>query len=417
MIYIYIIIALAFSALFSGFEIAFLSSDKLRLQIDRNRGGINGKILDFFYSRPNNFVTTLLVGNNIALVIYGLFIAKLLEPWLQSVLHNDMLVLLVQSLISTVIILITGEYIPKASFKKNANGAIRLFAPFIFLLYIILFPVTLFFSLLSSFILFIMGQKRISTDITPTLSTVDLEHYLSQNMPEESNSNVLGTEVKIMQNVIEFPSLQIRDCMIPRNEIIAVELATPRAELEQLFTSTGLSKIIVYQETIDQIIGYIHSNETFKKDTWQKHIVPAIYVPESMLAAKLMRQLMQKKRSIAIVIDELGGTAGLVTLEDVVEEIFGDIEDEHDTNKYVAKQLDEETYILSGRMEIDDINEQFNLSIPESDDYQTIAGFILNHYPNIPQKGETLIINQYKFEILRSSSTKIELVKMKVLEI
>lgn len=416
MIYVYILITLAFSAYFSGVEIAFLSLDRLQLQMDRNKGGLIGKILDVFYERPNNFVTTMLVGNNIALVIYGLFIAQLMEPPLQQIFHNDMMVLLTQSILSTIIILITGEYIPKVTFKKNANRAMRLFAPFTFCLYILLFPLTLFFGLISSIILFVMGEKNRNTNITPTLSTVDLEHYLTQNMPEENVENKLGMEVKIMQNVIEFPSLQIRDCMIPRNEIIAVELSTPRAELEQLFTSTGLSKIIVYQESIDQVIGYIHSNETFKKDTWQKYIVPAIYVPESMLAAKLMQKLMQRKKSIAIVIDELGGTAGLVTLEDVVEEIFGDIEDEHDTNKHIMKQTDDNTYILSGRIEIDDLNEQFNLKMPESDEYQTIAGYILYHYPNIPQKGDTLVINQYKFEIIRCTSTKIELVKMKVLE-
>ncbi len=412
MIYLYIIISLIFSAFFSGVEIAFLSSDRLQLQLDRNRGGVIGRILDFFYNRPNWFVTTMLVGNNIALVIYGLWVAKLLETPLQSLFHNDLLVLITQSLLSTIIILFTGEYIPKVTFRNNANWAMRFFAPLILVIYIFLFPVTLLFSLLTSGVLLFLGQKNRSTPLAPSLSTVDLEHYLSRSNTEADSEGGLETEVKIMQNVIEFPTLQVRDCMIPRNEIIAVERSTPRAELEQLFTSTGLSKIIVYQESIDRVIGYIHSNETFHKDEWQKHITPAIFVAESMLAAKLMQRLMQHKRSIAVVVDELGGTAGLVTLEDVVEEIFGDIEDEHDTNKIIAKQVDENTYILSGRIEIDDLNERFDLNLPESDDYQTIAGFILSHYPTIPDRGDTLVIDHMNFRILRSTSSKIELVKL-----
>lgn len=414
MIYIYLIISLIFSGLFSGMEIAFLSADKLRLELDRSKADLTAKILGVFYRRPDRFITTMLLGNNVALVIYGLLMARLVEPLLWLFLQSDILVLLVQSIIGTALILFAGEFIPKVSFRINPNLALRVLAVPMWLIYVLLYPFVFLITLISRVILWLLGYRRDVVGVAPSLSIVDLEHYLETNQAAVGDK-ALESEVKFIQNAISFPSLQVRDCMIPRNEMVGVEYGTPMSTLEELFVRTGFSKIIVYRENIDEVIGYIHSSEMFKTEQWQERIVPAVFVPGSMFASKLMRQLMQRKKSIAIVIDELGGTAGMVTLEDVVEEIFGDIEDEHDRQKRVAKQIDDHTYVLSGRMEIDDINERFGLELPEDEDFMTIAGFILHHHPSIPQQGATLQIGNLSFEILRSTSTKIVLVKLIVL--
>lgn len=413
MIYIYLITSLLFSGLFSGMEIAFLSADKLRLELDRNKSGITAKILGLFYSKPDRFITTMLLGNNIALVIYGLLMAKLIEPILELFFQSDILILIVQSIIGTIVILFAGEFIPKVSFRLNPNLSLKIFAVPIWLIYVLLYPFVFLIALISKGILWLAGHRNEVSGVAPSLSIVDLEHYLEANQGS-SGSGSVDSEVKFIQNAISFPTLQVRDCMIPRNEIVAVEYNTSMDKLEELFVRTGLSKIIVYRENIDEIVGYIHSSEMFRTNEWQERIVPGVFVPGSMFASKLMRQLMQRKKSIAIVIDELGGTAGMVTLEDVVEEIFGDIEDEHDRQKRVAKQIDEHTFVLSGRMEIDDINERFSLDLPDDEDFMTIAGFILHHHPSIPRQGESLEIEGLHFEILRSTSTKIVLVKMTV---
>lgn len=413
MIYIYLLISLAASAFFSGMEIAFLSSDKLRLELDRNKGGLTAKVLGLFYGRPDYFITAMLLGNNIALVIYGLLMARLLEPSLLYWLQNDILVLLAQSIISTLLILFVGEFIPKVSFRANPNLVLQIFALPLCLVYLVLYPFVFLISLFTRGVLWLFGQKQHMGSIAPSLSVVDLEHYLQSNQPT-SGEGELETEVKIIQNAISFPTLQVRACMIPRNEIVAVDYDAEMSTLEDLFIKTGLSKIIVYRKNIDEVIGYIHSSEMFGSAQWQERIVPPLFVPGSMFASKLMKQLMQRKKSIAIVIDELGGTAGMVTLEDVVEEIFGDIEDEHDRQKRVAKRIDEKTFVLSGRMEIDDINERFGLELPDDEDFMTIAGFILHHHPSIPRQGEVLEIGDLRLEILRSTSTKIVLVKLTV---
>lgn len=414
MIYIYLVISLIFSGVFSGMEIAFLSADKLRLELDRSKSGLTARILSLFYGKPDHFITTMLLGNNVALVIYGLLIARLVEPVLELFLHNDILILVVQSIIGTIIILFAGEFIPKVSFRINPNLALKIFAVPMWVIYVSLYPFVFLITLVSKSILWLVGYRS-EQGVTPSLTIIDLEHYLESNQ-SAPGSNTVESEVKFIQNAISFPSLQVRDCMIPRNEIVGVEYNTPMEVLEELFIRTGFSKIIVYKDNIDEVIGYIHTSEMFKSSEWQERIVPGMFVPGSMFASKLMRQLMQRKKSIAIVIDELGGTAGMVTLEDVVEEIFGDIEDEHDRQKLVAKRLDSHTFMLSGRMEIDDVNERFSLSLPEDEDFMTIAGFILHHHPSIPHQGETLQIGDLQFEILRSTSTKIVLVKMTLLQ-
>ena len=412
MIYLYIFLSLIASAFFSGMEIAFLSSDKLRLELDRSRGGVSARILGLFYSRPDHFITTMLLGNNVALVIYGLLTAVLMEPWLKSLLgENDGLILLAQSVLSTLLILFVGEFLPKVTFRANPNRTMRFFAGILFLVYLLLYPFAWIIGLITRAILFLAGQRTSSVAIRPQLSSLDLEYYLTHSS-DDGQASGIETEVKIIQNAISFSGLQVRDCLLPRNEIVGASIDLTRAHLEELFIRTGLSKLIVYKENIDEVVGYIHSSEMFRGDDWQKRIVSALFVPESMQASTLMRLLMQKKKSIAVVIDELGGTAGMVTLEDIVEELFGDIEDEHDRQKRVAKRLDDRTFVFSGRMEIDDINEKFGLTLPEDEDFMTIAGYILYHHPSIPSQGQILEIGDLRFEILRSTSTKIVLVKM-----
>ena len=393
-------------------EIAFLSSDKLRLELDRSRGGVSAHILGIFYSRPDRFITTMLLGNNVALVIYGLLTAQLMEPWLTELLgKNDGLILLAQSVLSTLLILFVGEFLPKVTFRANPNRTMRFFAGLLFLVYILLYPFAWIIGLITRAFLFLAGQRSSSVAIRPQLSSLDLEYYLTHSS-DDGQASGIETEVKIIQNAISFSELQVRDCLVPRNEIVGASIDSTRVHLEELFIRTGLSKLIVYKENIDEVIGYIHSSEMFRGEDWQQRIVSALFVPESMQASTLMRLLMQRKKSIAVVIDELGGTAGMVTLEDIVEELFGDIEDEHDRQKRVAKRLDERTFIFSGRMEIDDINEKFGLTLPEDEDFMTIAGYILDHHPSIPSQGQVLEIGDLRFEILRSTSTKIVLVKM-----
>ena len=412
MIYLYILLSLIASAFFSGMEIAFLSSDKLRLELDRSRGGVSAHILGIFYSRPDRFITTMLLGNNVALVIYGLLTAQLMEPWLTELLgKNDGLILLAQSVLSTLLILFVGEFLPKVTFRANPNRTMSFFAGLLFLVYILLYPFAWIIGLITRAFLFLAGQRSSSVAIRPQLSSLDLEYYLTHSS-DDGQASGIETEVKIIQNAISFSELQVRDCLVPRNEIVGASIDSTRVHLEELFIRTALSKLIVYKENIDEVVGYIHSSEMFRGEDWQQRIVSALFVPESMQASTLMRLLMQRKKSIAVVIDELGGTAGMVTLEDIVEELFGDIEDEHDRQKRVAKRLDERTFIFSGRMEIDDINEKFGLTLPEDEDFMTIAGYILDHHPSIPSQGQVLEIGDLRFEILRSTSTKIVLVKM-----
>lgn len=410
MLYLYIIITLILSGFFSGTEIAYVSADKLRLELDRSRGGLTARILGILYAHPDRFITTMLLGNNVVLVLYGILMASLLEPSLRLLTDSDMLILLMQSVIGTILILFTGEFIPKVIFRTNPNMLMRWLAVPIMFSYIILYPFVYVINLITKGILYLTGQRG-EVKSASTFSVVDLEYYIESNQSEDGDGDT-ETEVKILQNAITFPSLQVRDCMTPRNEIEAVELGMPRAHLEEKFIRTGFSKLIVYRESIDEVVGYIHSSEMFGDENWSERIVPPLFVPESMFASKLMKQLMQRKRSIAIVIDELGGTAGMITLEDVVEEIFGDIEDEHDRQRLVCKQTSERTYVLSGRLELDALNDRFDLDLPEDEDFMTVAGLILHHHQSIPPVGEVIVIGRWQFEILRSTSTKIVLVKL-----
>lgn len=410
-----ILVSLAFSAFFSGMEISYVSANKLRFELDKKDKSLTSKILDVFFHNPNQFISTMLVGNNIALVVYGLQMAILLEPWIAQFVDQEALIVLIQSIISTILILFTGEFIPKTIFKIDPNFFLRLFALPLYLIYILLYPISKFSSLLSFLILRIVGVKNLKDSGVYTLGKVDLDYFIQQSIEDAPQDSEMDAEVKIFQNALEFSNVKVRDCIVPRTEIVACDKEVSTDELRSRFIETGLSKILIYDENIDNIIGYIHSSELFKHpDNWLEQLCKVSIVPETMAANKLMRVLMQEKKSLAVVVDEFGGTSGIVTLEDLVEEIFGEIEDEHDMKREVARKVSENEYLLSGRMEIDTLNEMFGLDLPESDDYVTIAGLILHYYQKFPKLNESIEYGKYTFKIVKATATKIELVRMKV---
>ena len=412
---IYLLITMAFSAFFSGMEIAFVSVDKLRFEMER-KPGITSSILSCFFRNPNNFISTMLVGNNIALVIYGILMAQIIEVnLLAGMIDNHFVMVLVQTIISTLVILVTGEFLPKTLFKINPNLVLRVFAIPLFVCYVILFPISKFASGLSYLFLRLFGMRINKEASDKAFGKVDLDYFVQSGIENAANEEELDAEVKIFQNALDFSNVRLRDCIVPRTEIVACDKTAALEELRSRFVETGLSKILVYNENIDDIVGYIHSSEMFKNpEDWTQSIRSVSIVPETMAANKLMKVLMQDKKSMAVVVDEFGGTSGIVTLEDLVEEIFGEIEDEHDIKSYVAKKVGDDEYLLSGRIEIDTLNEKFDLELPESDDYVTIAGFILHFYQKFPKLNETIVIDKYSFKIIKVTATKIELVRMKV---
>lgn len=411
------IITLAFSAFFSGMEIAFVSSNKLRFELEKVNSNITSHLLSIFYRRPNDFISTQLVGNNIALVIYGILMAELIEQnLLKGIIENEFLLVLSQTIISTLIVLLTGEFIPKTLFKINPNKTLQLFAIPAFICYIVLFPISRFASSLSNGLLRLVGV-RVNKDASDIAFTkVDLDYFIQSSIESKSEEDI-ETEVKIFQNALDFSSIKIRDCIVPRTEIIAVDTDASLDDLKSHFIESGISKIIVYKESIDNIIGYIHSSEMFRHaENWKEHISQIPFVPETMAAQKLMKLFMQQKKTLAVVVDEFGGTSGIVALEDLVEEILGEIEDEHDTSNYIAKKLGDDEYVLSARLEIEKINEMFDLELPESDDYLTLGGLILHHEQSFPKLHEVVKIDRFQFKIIKMSATKIELVRLKVTE-
>ncbi len=408
------LVSLVFSALFSGTEMAYVSSDRVRVQLDVKRGGIISRIIDLFYSKSEMFISTILVGNNIVLVIYGMGAAALLEPILERYIQNEALMLIAQTLISTAVILFTGEFLPKSIMRINPNKSLKFFALPIYILYILLYPISLFTTALSRLLMRLFGVKTEHPRLR-LITVGDLNDYLEETIDNlEEKQATVENEVKIFRNALDFSSTHLRDCMTPRNEIVAVNIDTvTREDLSELFTSTGRSKILVYRDDIDTILGYIHVSELFDASTdWHAHIKPVLFAPENLLANKMMRRLLQQKRSMAVVIDEFGGTAGLITLEDLVEEIFGDIQDEHDKSGLTARLVSPGVYEFSGRCEIELINETYHLDIPEDDSYQTLAGYILHTTGSIPEQGEVINLNNLRFEIVKKSATRLELIRI-----
>ncbi len=409
-----ILITMILSAFFSGMEIAFVSSNRMRAEMDKNKGGPAQWCISLFYKHPNNFVSTMLVGNNIVLVLYGIFFARLFDSTLFSHLNEELRVP-ADTLLSTIIVLFTGEFIPKILFKSSPNRLLSFFAVPAFIFYVLLWPISKFATFLSRIFLRLTGMKMVDKKDVESFTKVDLDHLVQSGIDNANNEDDIDEEVKIFQNALDFVDRKVRDCMIPRTEINAVEQSSQVNELLQMFIESGNSKIIVYDEDIDHVVGYVHSSEMFRnpKD-WKQYVRTMPYVPETMAAQKLMKIFLQQKKSMAIVVDEFGGTSGLVTLEDIVEEIFGDIEDEHDNEKYIAKQTGADEYVMSARLEIDKVNDLFGTDLPESDDYMTVGGFILHHYRSFPKVNEVVTIDKFEFQILKRTMTKIELVKLHI---
>ena len=414
---IIVLISIALSGFFSGMEIAFVSSSKVRAEMDIARGGIINRTINVFYSHRDMFISTLLVGNNIVNVVYSIAMAKLLtDPLKPLVGGNDFLELLLITVISTIIILLTGEFLPKAVLRINPNYSLRTFSLPLFMCYCLLYPISRFTQLLSAWLMRLLGIK-VKNERLGLITVDELDAYLQENIDKHEDENKeVEHEVKLFENALDFSDTRLRDCMVPRNEMVAVDIThTTRDQLVSLFSQSGLSKIVVYRDEIDQVIGFIQVSELFVPEVdWKTRIKPVLFAPETLLARKMMQNLLDKKRSMAIVLDEFGGTSGMVTLEDLVEEIFGEIEDEHDRNRLTARQIDDHTYELSGRMEIEEINERFHLDLPESDDYQTIAGYLLHLQEAIPAVGERIETEPYDFEVVRKTAARIELVRLTV---
>lgn len=421
MLIISCIIVLLLSAFFSGMEIAFVSSSKLRVEMDKaSKEGLTSRILGIFYAHPNNFISTLLVGNNIALVIYGILMARIIGDYLfipLGITDNETLQLILQTIISTLIVLVTGEFLPKTIFRINPNGMMNAFALPAFLFYVLLFPISKFTSGLSKAFLWMAGAKVKPATAEKAFTKIDLDDLIQRNMDNVSDESEINEEVKIFQNALDFAETKVRDCIVPRTEIDAAPIDAPLEALQNQFVESGHSKIIIYREDLDDIVGFVHSSEMFRLkagEDWTASIREIPIVPETMTAQKLMKQFMQEKKSMAIVVDEFGGTSGIVTLEDLVEEIFGEIEDEHDSNKYVAKDLGNGEYLLSARLEIEAINERFDLDLPESEEYLTLGGLILHEYQSFPKLNEVVKFGNWEFKIIKNTTTKIELVRLRV---
>jgi len=395
-------------------EIAFLASNRLKVALERNKGTLFGNTIDIFYKRESTFIAFLLLGNNIAIVLFGMYSAALLEPIIHSWgVHREGVVLLLQTTLSTLLVLITAEFLPKAVVQLNPNRFLRLFTFPMFLIYVLLFIPTQVVMLLSTAVLALLRVDRSKN--VKVFSKIDLENYvqeLSERIDEEEN---FGNEMQILQNALDFSNIKARDCMIPRTEIIALEVNDDINNLRNLFIEKGLSKIIIYRDTIDNIIGYVHSFEMFKQPTLiRQMLIPISFVPSALPGKELLEMFTKKSANISVVVDEYGGTAGIITIEDVIEEIFGEIEDEHDKEDWLEEKISEHEYRFSARADIDYLNEEYDLELPESESYETLGGLILNELESIPEVGETVKLEDHTFIIEQVSDRRIEVVRIHV---
>ncbi len=411
---IIVFVAILLSAFFSGIEIAFLSSNKLRFELERKQGSFTSRILEIFYQNKEQFIATMLVGNNITLVIYGIITANLLTPLLQVFIELPFFLLLAQTLIATVIILLTGEFLPKSIFRQHANALMNFFSVPVLIFYIIFYPISKFITWLSYAIIRLAFRMKLNSGSEQHIfGKVDLDHLVEEaSMSDNVNKE---QEFKIFQKALDFSEVRIRDCMIPRTDIEAIDVDDSVEQLKRLFSETKYSRLPVYSDSIDNIIGYVNSKSLFLKPVNIRDcLIDIDFFPETMKANEVLTHFIKVHKSIAIVVDEFGGTAGLVTLEDIMEEIFGEIDDEHDLNELVEKQVSQNEFILSGRAEVSHVNELYGLNIPESDEYETVAGFILHNYQNIPKPNEIIEVGHFVFRILRVNKTRIDLVRLTV---
>jgi CBS domain containing-hemolysin-like protein len=419
-----IVICLILSAFFSGMEIAFVSANKIHIEIEKKQAGLLAKVLARLTRKPSKFIATMLIGNNIALVVYGLYMGDLLIDWFQGKLpsSNTLVQLLLtdfsflsQTLISTIIILLTAEFLPKVIFQIYSNTLLKVLAIPAYFFYIL-------FSLVSDFVIKISDLilrtffKTDGDDVQLSFSKLELGDYISEQMEKVEEEDNVDSEIQIFQNALEFSAVKAREVMVPRTEITAVELHETPKNLTKLFTETGYSKILVYKDTVDNIIGYIHSYELFKKPKTLKSIlIPVEFVPETMLIHEILKALIKKRKSMAVVLDEYGGTSGVMTVEDIVEELFGEIEDEHDSTDLYEEQVSDTIYKLSARLEVDYLNETYRLELPDTEEFETLGGLIVHETGEIPAKDTEIKVGKYLFTILEVSNTKIDLVTLEVL--
>ncbi len=410
--YLIILITLFISAFSSGVEIAFVSSSRLRIELDKNKGSVTGKILGFFYRHEGHFLAALLLGNNIALVLFGIQAAEILNPIIASWgVNEQVLQLLIQTVISTILVLIIAEFLPKAICQLNPNAFMKSFAVPAYLFYWILYLPTSVIMFISLRFLKLMKVEISSTE--KVFSKVDLEHYVQDMNERIKEEEDFGNEMQILQNALDFSKIKARDCMVPRPEIIAIEVNEPITNLHALFVKTGISKVVVFRDSIDNIIGYAHSFELFNKpDSIAKILRPILFVPESIPGKELLEMFTSKSVSIAIVVDEYGGTAGVITIEDVIEEIFGDIEDEHDKEDWLEEKISDSEYRFSARAEIDYLNENYKLGLVESEEYETLGGLIIHELESIPEAGQEIKTEKLRLVIEEVSDRRIEVVRL-----
>ena len=423
--FLIILFSLILSAFFSGMEIAYVSSNKIHIEIEKKQGGLLSKLLTKITAKPSKFIATMLIGNNIALVIYGFYMGDMLVEWFASYLPSsttiinylfEELSLLTQTVISTLVILVTAEFLPKVFFQIYANSLLKLFAAPAYLFYVLFSFVSDFVIWISDIILKYLFKTK-GDEVQLAFTKVELGNYISEQMESVEAHDTIDSEIQIFQNALEFSEVKSREVMVPRTELTAIEIHDSISNLNDLFTQTGRSKILVYKTTIDDILGYVHSFDLFKNPKHIKSMLrPVEYVPEPMFAKDVLNVLIKKRKSLAVVLDEYGGTSGIMTVEDVIEELVGEIEDEHDTFELIEEKINDNTYTFSARLEVDYMNETYKFQLPESEHYETLGGFIVNHTEEIPEKNQEITIEQFQFTIKEVSNTKIELVQLKIQE-
>ncbi len=412
-----ILITLILSAFFSGMEIAFVTANKFKIELDTKQGDILSAILSKFLKHPSRFIGAMLVGNNIALVIYGIFMAQILAPIIGSYTGNESLILMVQTIVSTIIILITAEFLPKAIFRINPNSILRFFAiPIGLLYYILLIPMFLIIGLSELILKYVFRMENVTEDLN--FGRIDLEHYLRDATDRiDEDKQEMDHEIQIFQNALDFSKVKARECMIPRTEVMALEVEQSIEELRQVFIESGYSKVLIYRDNIDNIIGYVHSFELFKRPESIKSILlPVLIIPQSMSANEILELFITQRKSVAVVVDEFGGTSGILTIEDVMEEIFGEIEDEHDKEELTEEKISSTEYLFSARLEIDYLNDTYKLDLPEGDTYETLAGLIISYHESIPKADTKCIIGAYELTVVKVSENRIELIRIDTLK-
>lgn len=415
-----IIITILLSGFFSGIEIAFVSSNRLKQELDLMRNQLPAKILSSFFNNPSRFIGAMLLGNNIALVIYGMAMASLLEPVIFSILpvgiNSELVIILIQTIISTLVILVTAEFLPKVIFRINPNAILNFFSLPLWVFYFLFYPLILLYIGFSELILKYIFRVHLSSD-SYQFSYIDLEEYVKDYRPHEDETEEINQEIQMIQNAISFKNVKLRDCMVPRTEIVALDIKESIATLTKLFIESGHSKLMIYDETIDHLIGYVHTSDLFSKPDQIKSVTRQVEVyPGTMSAKELLNHFIQNHKSVAIIVDEFGGTSGIVTMEDVIEEIFGEIDDEFDVEDTTESLIGENKYLLSTRLEIDYLNEKYKFNIPVSDEYETLAGFIIQFHESIPEINEEILVHPFKFIVTKSSGHRLEEVTMELVE-